>query len=290
MVIAVSGNPIAFSSLMKPATTVPSTLAFVQSCFCQSCFCRIRTGGRFILAVVWLWLGGATVVVTVVGAGETFFVAVDGSDENRGTIDSPFASIQRSQLAVEPGDTVLIRGGTYVISESQIARKQRIVANVIDLNKSGAEGKPIRYQAYGNEQPIFDFSNVKPAGLRVHAFSVSGSWLHLVGLEVVGVQVTTKTHTQSICFANDGSDNVFERLSMHDGHAIGIYSVRGSVNLFLNCDAYRDYDPVSENDKGGTSMDSDVTGGKGIAAMYSEVVERGSIVTMGLIASWRLSR
>ncbi|GAA4460186.1 hypothetical protein GCM10023156_40830 [Novipirellula rosea] len=138
-----------------------------------------------------------------------------------------------------------------MISESQIARKQRIVAHVIDLNKSGAEGKPIRYQAYGNEQAIFDFSNVKPAGLRVHAFSVSGSGLHWVGLEVVGVQVTIKTHMQSICFANDGSDNVFERLSMHDGHAIGIYSVRGSVNLFLNCDAYRNYDPVSENGKGG---------------------------------------
>ncbi|GAA4460188.1 hypothetical protein GCM10023156_40840 [Novipirellula rosea] len=52
------------------------------------------------------------VAATVVSAGETFFVAVDGSDENRGTIDSPFASIQRAQLAVEPGDTVFIRGGT----------------------------------------------------------------------------------------------------------------------------------------------------------------------------------
>ena len=205
------------------------------------------TARVFVLPVLWLLLG----CTAVVDAGETFFVATDGSDQNHGTIDSPFATIQRAQSAVEPGDTVFIRGGNYVIKESQIARKQRIFAHVIDLNKSGSKGKPIRYEAYGREQPVFDFSNVKPANMRVHAFSVSGSWLHLVGLEVIGVQVTIKTHTQSICFANDGSHNVFERLSMHDGHAIGIYAVRGSDNLFLNCDAYRNYDPVSEDGRGG---------------------------------------
>jgi hypothetical protein len=85
----------------------------------------------------------------------------------------------------------------------------------------------------------------------VHAFSVGGSWLHLKGIEIVGVQVTREGHTQSIGVANDGNDNVFERISIHDGQAIGIYSVRGSNNLFLNCDAYRNHDPVSEDGRGG---------------------------------------
>jgi hypothetical protein len=181
----------------------------------------------------------------------TFYVATSGDDENPGSIERPFASIQRAQDAVAPGDTVYIRGGTYVMKSSQIARQERIFAHVIRLNKSGSEDNRINYWAYEDEQPVFDFSEVKPPGMRVHAFSVAGSWLHFRGIEVVGVQVTILTHTQSICFANDGSHNIYERLSMHDGMAIGIYSVRGADNLFLNCDAYRNHDAVSENGRGG---------------------------------------
>ena len=181
----------------------------------------------------------------------TFFVAPAGSDDHPGTQEKPFATVQRAQNAATAGDTVYIRGGTYTIEESQIARKQAIWAYVTFLDKSGVKGRPITYSAFENERPVFDFSRVKPEGLRVNAFQVTASWVHLKGLEVIGVQVTIKSHTQSICFANDGSHNIYERLSMHDGQAIGIYSVRGSDNLFLNCDAYRNHDFTSEDGKGG---------------------------------------
>ena len=136
--------------------------------------------------------------------------------------------------------------------ESQIAKKYRIWAYVTLLDKSGTQDKPIRYWAYEKETPVFDFSRVKPE-LRVTAFFVTGSWIHLKGLEVIGVQVTLKGHTQSICFDNEGSHNIYERLSMHDGQAIGIYSIKGSDNLFLNCDAYRNHDYVSEDGRGGNT-------------------------------------
>ncbi len=184
------------------------------------------------------------------GAAE-WFVAPQGSDAASGSIDSPFASVQRAQQSAVPGDTVFIRGGTYRVTESQIAERKQIWAYVIRLERSGLPGKRINYWAYQDEQPLFDFSAVKPQGLRVHAFEVSGSWVHIRGLEVVGVQVTERGHTQSICFSNNGSHNIFERLSMHDGQAIGIYSVRGSDNLFLNCDAYNNHDFTSEDQKGG---------------------------------------
>jgi pectate lyase-like protein len=119
------------------------------------------------------------------------------------------------------------------------------------LDKSGVPGQPITYRAYSDEKPVFDCSTVKPRGQRVSAFYVSGSWLHLQGLEVTGVQVTIKTHTQSICFESQGSHNIFESLSMHDGQAIGIYHVRGSDNLFLNCDAWSNWDSTSEDGNGG---------------------------------------
>jgi hypothetical protein len=180
-----------------------------------------------------------------------FYVAPQGSDDNPGTLAAPFATIQRAQAAVGPGDTVLIRGGTYRMSEAQIARRERIWAYVTLLDKSGTPGRRIQYRAYPGEQPVFDYSAVKPAGHRVHAFRVTGSWIHLAGLEVTGVQVTIAGHTQSIGFDNQGSDNVYERLSVHDGMAIGFWIGNGSNNLVLNCDAYRNHDPVSGNRRGG---------------------------------------
>lgn len=182
-----------------------------------------------------------------------FYVAPSGNDINPGTEDKPFATVQRAQRAVAPGDMVLIRGGTYRMTEAQIARRKGIFAYITLLDKSGEPGKPITYRAYKDEKPVFDCAAVKPAGQRVTAFFVSGSWLHLQGLEVTGVQVTIKTHTQSICFENNGSHNIYERLAMHDGQAIGIYSVRGSSNLFLNCDAWNNWDYTSEDGKGGNT-------------------------------------
>lgn len=184
-------------------------------------------------------------------AGAEWFVAPQGDDANRGTPAAPFATLQRAQDAAGPGDSVCIRGGTYRMSEAQIARKERIFAYVTLLDKSGRPGQRITYRAAAGERPVFDFSAVKPPGYRVYAFRVTGSWLHFEGIEVVGVQVTITGHTQSICFDNQGSDNVYERLSLHDGMAIGLWIGNGSNNLVLNCDAYRNHDPVSGNGRGG---------------------------------------
>ena len=63
--------------------------------------------------------------------------------------------------------------------------------------------------------------------------------------------MTLTVHTQSICFSNEGDHNIYEHLQMHDGQAIGFWLGKGSANLVLNCDAYRNYDYTSENKKGG---------------------------------------
>jgi len=180
-----------------------------------------------------------------------WYVATTGDDLGVGSIEKPFATIQRAQESATAGDTVFIRGGTYRMTQAQLARRRGLYVRVTILDKSGSPGKPITYRAYGNEKTVFDCSDVKPEGQRVTAFYVSGSWLRVVGLEVTGVQVTMRRHTQSICFESQGSHNIFERLSMYNGQAIGIYHVRGSDNLFLNCDAWNNWDYTSEEGRGG---------------------------------------
>ncbi len=180
-----------------------------------------------------------------------YYVAPTGADTSPGTLAAPFATIQRAQKEAVPGDTVFLRGGTYAMTEAHIAQKRRIFATVTLLDKSGTAGKPILYSAYRDEEPVFDFSAVKPDRHRVTAFYVTGSWLHFKGITVTGVQVTILGHTQSICFDNQGSHNRYERLTMRDGQAIGFWLGHGSENLVLNCDAYRNHDFTSENKRGG---------------------------------------
>lgn len=170
-----------------------------------------------------------------------------------GTKNKPFLTVARAQDAVIAGDTVYLRGGIYKITEAQITKYTGIWAYVTEINKSGASGKRINYWAYPGEKPVFDYTNVKPANRRVSAFWVSASYIYFKGLEVTGVQVTITTHTQSECFSNTGSNNIYELLKMHDGQAIGFFLRSGADNLILNCDAYRNYDYTSEGGKGGNT-------------------------------------
>ncbi|HEY4330014.1 MAG TPA: DUF4990 domain-containing protein [Phycisphaerae bacterium] len=180
-------------------------------------------------------------------------MAPDGKDSDPGTMEKPFATIARAQLAASAGDTVFIRGGKYEIKAEQIATPRGGNAvHVFDLNKSGTKEKPIQYFSYKDEKAIFDFATIKPAA-RVYAFYVTASWVHFKGFEITGIQVTETGHTQSECFENHGSNNVYEQLKMHDGMAIGYYALAGSNNLVINCDAWNNWDSVSEGGRGGNT-------------------------------------
>jgi len=198
-----------------------------------------------------------TVFIFAVGTASVFpqiYVAPGGSASNPGTIAKPLESIQQAQPFASPGDTVYIRGGLYQIREDQISRiEQNLFACISFLDKSGLPGQTIKYWAYPGETPVFDFSAVKPANRRVVGLWVAGSYIHIKGLEMTGVQVTITTHTESYCIYSRGNYNIFEQISMHDNVGTGLRHYRGGHNLFLNCDAYRNHDNVSEDGLGGNT-------------------------------------
>ena len=185
--------------------------------------------------------------------GAVYFVSPSGSDQNDGSLEAPFATLGRAQSLVAAGDTVFFRAGSFVVDQSEIMHKDGTYARTFFLNKSGRKGAPICYFAYpGDDRPVFDFSNVRPDSLRVSAFLLGGSYLHLRGFDIVGVQVTIEGHTQSECVsARNGSYCIVENVAMHNGMAIGYYQTAGHNNLVLNCDAYENYDDFSEGAKGG---------------------------------------
>lgn len=71
---------------------------------------------------------------------ETYYVAPPpaGDDGNRGTSEFPWATLQHAAEAVTPGDTVLVREGSYV---------------GFNLVQSGSAGLPITFAAFPGERP-----------------------------------------------------------------------------------------------------------------------------------------
>ncbi|MHC4122033.1 MAG: right-handed parallel beta-helix repeat-containing protein [Planctomycetota bacterium] len=89
----------------------------------------------------------------IVSSHADFYVAVQGSDNNPGTKDKPFATIQRARDSVkgklndglEKDVLVLIHGGTYAIDKTIS----------FNHNDSGTNGFRVIYKNYPGERPIF---------------------------------------------------------------------------------------------------------------------------------------
>ena len=54
-------------------------------------------------------------IITGSVLAKQLFVSPDGDDDNDGTMARPFWSVQRAQKEANPGDTVYLRGGTYLL-------------------------------------------------------------------------------------------------------------------------------------------------------------------------------
>jgi MYXO-CTERM domain-containing protein len=189
----------------------------------------------------------ALLLVPCLARADTYYVAVDGSDDAAGSQSAPFASLKRAQQAVKPGDTVLLRGGRYVFSGSTAGSEVGVL-----LDKSGREGARIVYAAYPGETPVFDFNALRPQA-RIKGFSVTGSWLHLRGLELTGVQQILTNTNESWCIRVEGgaSHDIFEQLDLHHNEGPGLFIADGGDNLVLNVDSHHNFDP----DRNGENAD-----------------------------------
>ncbi len=97
-----------------------------------------------------VWQPG-NVVTPVSSTGKTYYVAVNGNDDNNGTSPStPFATFKKAVSVVQAGDTVLIKAGTY-----------HQILNVLNI-PGGQPGKPITFGSYGDGPVVIDASPVIP--------------------------------------------------------------------------------------------------------------------------------
>lgn len=206
------------------------------------------------------WLIGMVLASSLPACATRYYLSPTGNDANSGlTARQALASFKAVQAVVEAGDTVWIMTGTYTPSENDVMAEENAGKTgqykiVNHFTVSGEAGRPICYIGQTDKEgnrPVFDFSQVKPSGWRVTAFLISADYLLFRNFEVTGLQVNRTDHTQSenVRITN-GSYNTFENIACHDGMGIGFYLTRHSAyNLFLNCDGYHNYDPVSDIDE-----------------------------------------
>jgi parallel beta-helix repeat protein len=169
--------------------------------------------------------------------GSTYYVALDGSDDNPGSYAEPFATIQKAVDSTEPGDTVRIRAGRY--------------HETVSITNSGTTLCPITIAGYFDERPVIDGEYVLPTGEDARCdpetgncfnyealVSVEGSYVILQGLEVQrsrgrGVRVWPNDH------------NIVSDCWVHDNHNVGILIQDSTDTLVEGCRVWHsaDYAP-----------------------------------------------
>ncbi|MBN1673949.1 MAG: right-handed parallel beta-helix repeat-containing protein [Kiritimatiellae bacterium] len=105
-------------------------------------------GLNLSIASMAILIGLATACAAETGAGQptpapagTYFVAPGGSDANPGTEAQPWGTLRKAAGAVQPGDTVRIRAGTYL-------------EPMVTFKRAGTSQAPITFAAYGDGEVV----------------------------------------------------------------------------------------------------------------------------------------
>jgi hypothetical protein len=107
---------------------------------------RILTWDKIVSIILVVVFLGMLMPLPVEGAGNTYYVAKNGSNSNAGTEALPWLTIQKAASTMVAGDTVYIKAGTY---------NERVIPA-----KSGSLGQYISYKAFGTDEVIIDGSGI----------------------------------------------------------------------------------------------------------------------------------
>ncbi|MDL1164226.1 DUF1565 domain-containing protein, partial [Yersinia pestis] len=107
----------------------------------------------------------------VSAAGTEYYVAIDGSDSNPGTIRAPWKTLQHAADKADPGSMIYVRDGVY---------NQKL-----KITRSGTASQgPITFTSYGSEKPIMDGTGLSVNGIEGLIEITDVSYITIQGLEI----------------------------------------------------------------------------------------------------------
>ncbi|MBF7155078.1 DUF1565 domain-containing protein [Bacillus albus] len=161
--------------------------------------------------------------------GTNYYVSPTGNDLNPGTLDQPFATIQKAANVAKEGSTIYIRGGVYNPK--------------VRVTHSGASGAPITFQIYQDDKVILDGSKVKleDDGL----FTIEDkNHIQIIGLEFRNLKPTKVSETPiGIYITGTGSyidirNNYIHHIEANvkngNAHGIAVYDTSSSAQNNLS--------------------------------------------------------
>jgi len=100
--------------------------------------------------------------IAVSAQATTYYVSTTGTDANPGSVSKPWRTIQKAANTLAPGDTVLVRSGTY---------NERVTVGV-----SGTTNQYITFAAYPGEYPVVDGTGLTPPNYESALFWLTGNF------------------------------------------------------------------------------------------------------------------
>ncbi len=190
-----------------------------------------RNPGKSMLTAI-LWLCAA-----LTGCGESrklpegVYVSPEAGPAGAGTHGSPVSLVVAVENAV-PGTVIRLEPGVYRLRETLM------------LDAKGTEAQPIRLEVFGKGRAVLDGSGIDGEE-KGPCIRLTGSFWQLKEIELTGAAGGGAFIT--------GSHNRFERCSAHHtgstGFSVGLEhgsendsGEKAAHNLFVNCDAYMNYD------------------------------------------------
>ncbi|HEY8968517.1 MAG TPA: right-handed parallel beta-helix repeat-containing protein [Puia sp.] len=159
-----------------------------------------------------------------------YYVAASGDDGNAGSMDKPLRTIGKALGMVIPGDTVVVRGGTYY--------------EQVSFSKGGIQGKNVTVKAYPGERPVIDGSRVVVSGWQALVTMSNVRYIVLDGLDICnlsaasgsadpeGISINGSSH--DITIRNCNIYNIVNSSPLNNGrsgHAIFVLGTNNTASI-----------------------------------------------------------
>jgi hypothetical protein len=139
-----------------------------------------------------------------------YYVAMNGSDTNAGSINAPFQTINIALSHAAPGDQVIVRAGTY--------------HQEVKFPKSGEPGKTISLQRYPGERPVIDGSRITVTGWQALVTINNVSYVTIDGFDICNLHSSAvNTDPQGMAIIGSGQHITVKNCN--------IYNIKNNTTL-----------------------------------------------------------
>lgn len=169
-----------------------------------------------------------------------YYVSTSGNDATGdGTISKPWFTLNKAWTYVKAGETVYMRGGTYLYHE-----QQRLTG------KNGTSGNTIKVLAYSGERPIISKGDpYAPPSWPSEGVVVTGNYLYVKGLDVSNFPQSTDGSWGGGMRAYNCNYSTFELLDVH--HNGGGFQLTNCNQCYvINSDFHHNQDPYTTSGAG----------------------------------------